>query len=322
MATRKVRRKAEGRNIIVNVKIGDTKPKRRRRAARKPRATGGTGISPIGRTEVTYTPALVTPSPAAVLPEVDPFRRMAASNLLEDVKRERIGLLKDIERQTESQINKRIAQSQGAEQRGELAQIGFFDPNDPKQYAQPFGDVATGKQAPSLTAMMKPSRPKIDEIDELPYKDYPEEPAMQAAEQKKKKLKIVKKLDRNDEPPQPIKEKPIEQNIKEAQPEETVKKAVDRLANRDEFYEKELKPLGLPRVRGDIPQWRDQIYDLYVIAKQTGKVKRGSVNRELIDKYYGSNIFKGRTGIPMRVMEEEQNLSEYTKESFNLKKQT
>lgn len=335
MATKRIRRKAEGRNIIVNVKVGgDAKPKRKRRAPRRKTTGGASGISPIGRTEVTYTPPLYTPSPAQVLPQVAPLQAIQpnVSGLLEDVKRERTNLLKDIERQTEQQIVQYVGKQQGAEQRSELARMDAFDPFSTKQYAQPsqrLGDVATSKQPPSLTAMMKPDRPKIEEIDEdvlpfaqtafLPVEDRPRPTG------KPKKLKIVEKPQKKEQPPEQINKNPPEANIAETKPEETVREVVGRTQGlrRDpyfktrDFYERELRPLGLPRVRDDIPQWKEQIVELYDIAKRAGKVKRGGVSKNAIEQYYGSELFRNRTSIPTRVMEEEP-FSQATAEKYNL----
>jgi hypothetical protein len=359
MAKRKVTRKTERGNIIVNVRVGGETKKPKKRRSRRPRPSVGVGgISPIGRTGVEYLPPYVTrAAPSQVLDAVNPLRNQAISGLLEDVKTERAGLLKDIEKQTESQIIRAISKAQGAEQRGALAQIGFIDPTDTSQYAKPLGDIATAAQPPSLTQMMKPSQPTIAEIDELPYKDYPEEPARQAAEQKRKKLKIVKKLDKNDQPPEPIKEKPIEQSIQEEKPVETVKEAVDKIERTKgvkfdqyfksgSFYEEKLKPLGFPRAKGDVPNWKEQVISLYDIAKSRGMIKRGGdVSETSIEQYYGgekaksASIFGTRAGagkqkdrpviqvmeeppslIPVRDIESEP-LTEYRKKQFNLGKQ-
>jgi hypothetical protein len=344
MAKRKVTRKTERGNIIVNVKVGGETKKPKKRRSRRPRPSVGVGgISSVGRTGVEYLPSYFPrPAPSQVLDAVNPLRNQAISGLLEDVKTERAGLLKDIEKQTESQIIRAISKAQGAEQRGALAQIGFIDPTDTSQYAKPLGDVATGAQPPSLTAMMKPSRPKIDEIDELPYKDYPEEPVVQAEEKKMKKLKIVKKLDKNDQPPAEIKETPIEQNINEVEIPQTVKEAVDKIERTkgkkfdpyfesQDFYEKYLQPRGFPSKEGFVKK-RDkvmisQLYQAGLKSKER-KPERGFFSKNPIEQYYGVKGYLSGVNIkPDEVMEEKPDieaspiLPQSIKDLFNLGKQ-
>lgn len=355
MATKRTRRKAEGRNIIVNVKVGgETKPKRKRRAPRRKTTVGTSSISPIGRTEVSYLPPLYTPSPAQVLPQVYPLQAQQpnVSGLLEDVKRERTNLLKDIERQTEQQIVQYVGKQQGAEQRSELARMDAFDPFSTKQYAQPsqpLDQVATAKQPPSLKAMMKPERPSVEEPDEaLPFANYfaiEDITPTEEKKQKKPRLKVVEKL----QPPPDIGKIDETPAIKQTVPEPTIAETIPKIqttgkfatvvppkmsepaekkrgsranpfdsgkADRNKYYTDVLRSAGFPKQRDDIPEWRQQIADIYETLKRQKSIPKG-LTKEMISNYYGSNVFKGRSGIPTVVMEENP-ISQSTAKMYNL----
>ena len=209
MDKRKVRTKVEkgGANVIVNVKVGETKPKktkRRRRVVKKREQE--TGISRIGRTGVEYLPSYVTPD-VYPLRATDSKTAQSVKDLGEELKKEKTLLLEDIGKQTEQQIIKYVAKQQGAEQRSELSRAGLFDPFSNKDYAQPpLLDIATQTQPPSLTEIIR-NKPIIEEIKKsrgrpLGSKDKPkiipdpnvEGQFIEVASRRKPKLKIVQSL--------------------------------------------------------------------------------------------------------------------------------
>lgn len=200
MARKKAQKPKE---VIVRVRVSaDGKPKRRRRAPAKKKLTSAGDLARVGRTDVQFTSRYYPqPAPASVMDSVIPaqFRQQApTAGLLEDVKRERTNLLKDIEKQTEQQIVQYVAKQQGAEQRAELEKEGAFDPFNTSEYAS--------KTPPSLVAMPKPSRPLIEEIDEgvytAPFQDVPF--IENIAPKPQMKVISKKKLVVKERPPVPI----------------------------------------------------------------------------------------------------------------------
>lgn len=187
MARKKATKKPK--EIVVRVKVSaDGKPRRKRRAATKPVKRSG-DIAQVGRTETLYRPYYPPSQPAPVMDATLPeqFRRKSPepTALLADVKQERMNLLKDIERQTEQQIVQYVGKQQGAEQRGELAKAGAFDPFNAAEYEKP--------------------SPRIDEIDEgeyvAPFQSVPfiedispKQPVQPKQPKQKPKLKVVEKL--------------------------------------------------------------------------------------------------------------------------------
>jgi hypothetical protein len=181
---------AKPKEVVVRVKVSaDGKPRRNRRVMVKQVKRGGGDIAQVGRTETLYRPYYPPPQPAPVMDATLPeqFRRQSpqVAGLLEDVKQvkqERANLLKDIERQTEQQIVQYVAKQQGAEQKGELAKAGAFDPFNAAEYEKP--------------------APRIDEIDEgeyvAPFQSVPFiediSPKQPVQTKQKPKLKVVEKL--------------------------------------------------------------------------------------------------------------------------------
>jgi len=325
MPTKRKTRKADGgRNIIVNVKVGgESKPKRRRRVARRPKSmVGSEGISRPAQTGVQYLPPLTAPS--QVLSSVDPFRNEQTRLAIEDLKRTEDRLVKRIEDATQQQIVQYVGKQQGAEQRSELARLGAFDPFSTSQYAQPpvpFGDSATGAQPPSLRAMMKPERPMVEEPSEaLPFADYPflgiEDITNKPEKSKRKpKLKVVEKLptppaiNEIDESPQiqPVVEEPtiaetmsvperiaeIEKSISDKSMEAEKKKLERRDAyyKSEEYYTDYLQKEGFPSkatFNTDREAQKQVVYDLWKAIE--GK-RRGKISVDRLTLYYGIDGF-------------------------------
>lgn len=152
--------------ININIKIGEVKPKRKR-GARKGRAVGMRGdLARIGETRTLYG-NLPPPPPQQVIltqqiPPAFQQQQPQISGLLEDVKKERTNLLEDIKREISSQIVK----AQGAEQKGELAKAGAFDPFNVKEYERPEYNVNERIQstAPQFAQIANQSEPEPQSV--------------------------------------------------------------------------------------------------------------------------------------------------------------
>lgn len=136
-------KKGVSQRVVVNVKVGETKKRAKRKYTRKPKTTGD--IAQAGPSSVySYVPAPVSipgisPASAFSIPQQqlptlpDAFREQRSTGLsLEDVRRvgreQAIGLLKEaeptirgaIEDISTRQANLAVSKAQGAEQRAEL----------------------------------------------------------------------------------------------------------------------------------------------------------------------------------------------------------
>lgn len=132
-------RKAVTQRVVVNVKVGDTKKKPKRKYTRRPKPTSD--LARTGPTGIySFTPAGIPPAPAFSIPSQiglpalpDAFRQQPSTGLsLEDVRKvsreQSIGLLKEaepairmaIEDISQKRANEAIMKSQGSEQRAEL----------------------------------------------------------------------------------------------------------------------------------------------------------------------------------------------------------
>lgn len=211
MARKKAQKPKE---VVVRVRVSaDGKTKRKKRAPTKSKSKmrSSGDLAQVGRTETIlgarYYP-YPQPPPAPVMSQVIPqqFRQQPApAGLLEDVKQERMNLLKDIERQTEQQIVQYVGKQQGAEQRSELAKAGAFDPFNTAEYAK--------REPPALTSA--PVMPKIDEIDEeayvAPFQNVPfieDITPRQPAPKPKPRLKVVEKMPEKLPETKPLRERP------------------------------------------------------------------------------------------------------------------
>lgn len=162
----KKERKGVSQRVVVNVKVGDTKKKAKRKYTRRPKTTGD--LARTGPTGIySFTPAGIPPAPAYSIPSQmglpalpDAFRQQQIPSglSLEDVRKvgreQAIGLLKEaepairmaIEDISQKRVNEAIMKSQGAEQRAELE----------KKFVIPVskGPIALAKEKlPSITRM-------------------------------------------------------------------------------------------------------------------------------------------------------------------------
>lgn len=171
--TEKTSKRGKGdvkQSVKVSVKIGETKPKRKRAYRRK--AKGESDLARTGETKTFYG-NLPPPPPQQIVytPQLPPAfqntqkQERNVSGLLEDVKRERTNLLEDIKREISSQVIK----AQGAEQRGELAKEGAFDPFNVKEYAKPQYNINQRIEATAPTFTEIKQKPLIEEISSTPF---------------------------------------------------------------------------------------------------------------------------------------------------------
>jgi hypothetical protein len=165
VAKEKVSKRGKGdvkQSVKVSVKIGETKPRRKRQYRRKAKGEGAGDLARVGETGTLYgnlPPQTITVQQQQPLPSAFQEQPRIAG-LLEDVKRERQNLLEDIKRETQRQISK----AQGEEQRGELARIGWIEPVS----KPPTIEESVQTTASSFENIKQGSKPLITEISSKP----------------------------------------------------------------------------------------------------------------------------------------------------------
>jgi hypothetical protein len=269
-------------SVKVSVRIGETKPRRRRQYKRKSKGEGTSDLARVGETRTLYgnlPPQTITIQQQQPLPQLPSAfqEKPKIAGLLEDVKKERQNLLEDISTNVEKAINERIARAQGAEQRSELARIGWIEPvSKPPTIEESVQTTAPSfdniKQGAMITEIS--SKPVERENIIMELKETEPIPSLSQT--------IEDIISQEVEKP---KKKPETQEIRKAREARlTTEESLNKL------YEEKLKPLGFPRTRDDTKEWKQQIRTLYDTAKKT----RSKITITDLNRYYkfdyGKNI--------------------------------
>lgn len=279
--TEKTSKRGKGdvkQSVKVSVKIGETKPKRKRAYRRK--AKGESDLARAGSSKTFYG-NLPPPPPQQIVytPQLPPAfestqKERNVAGLLEDVKRERTNLLEDIKRETTRQIQK----AQGAEQRGELARIGWVEPvSKPPTIMESIETTAPSFE--EISGGMEMSKPLIQEISSKIYEEPKTRQSIPLAEPEK--------------PVSRISEIQIPKTI-QLTAEEKMKRSEQAKARRGEegrakIYDETLSQYGFPAIRGSMSQedFAKQIISIYEAVNSGGKRR---VTKANIQDYYGQKF--------------------------------
>jgi hypothetical protein len=291
-------------SVKVSVRIGDTKPKRKRAYKRKPKVGGQEGLVQQGESRTLYgslPPQVIT---IQQQPQIPPqFQQQKLPSITSgDVEKAKMNLLEGLEKQTQEIVNKAIAKSQGAEQRSELARIGWVEPvakaptimESVETTAPNFEQVKTGQTEyakPLITEISSGniSKPMIQEEVATDVEPEPEEIQRTMSEQEKRNIRA-----------------------RERRSEES----------RSKVYDEVLAQYGFPAIRGNLSEeeFAKQIISIFEAVNSGGKKR---VSKSNIQDYYGrrfttlQNLASKKSNIPVKNIEELP-LSTQKAEEYNL----
>lgn len=300
--------------VKVSVKIGETKPKRKRVYRRKTKTAEGTSdLARPGETRTLYgsiPPQTITIQQQPQLPSQFQQPQQLPSITSGDVEKAKQNLLEGIEKQTQEIVTRAVAKAQGAEQRAELARIGWIEPVS---------------KTPTITETIETTAPTFsvlkDNIDEI---SKPMITEISTKKKEKSKPKLI--IEDEEEVEETIIEEPpkvAETKISESEKEKRNKAARERKSepSRAQIYDEILSQYGFPAIRGDMSpeEFSKKIISIFE-AVNSGAKKR--VSKKNIENYYGQKFstiekYASKSKIPVKDIEA-QPIATTTAQAFNL----